>query len=275
MLKDWIQYLLTHITPKHLTNFLAAIVIFLFGVFLARKASQALMRFTHLDSQRRLLLSKASYYGLIALGVAAALNQMGFDIKVLLGAAGILTVAVGFAAQTSASNLISGLFLMFERPFVVGNVISVGDITGEVMSIDLLSSKIRTFNNLMVRIPNETLMKSNIINNSFFAIRRIELKVSVSLSADLAQVESILKRLANEHPLCLDEPQPLFIVSGFGESSMNIQFLVWASTPNVLAVQNEFYRDMRVAFGEAGVEIPYPTRTLISTAPLEPRTNKS
>ncbi|MFN9975907.1 MAG: mechanosensitive ion channel family protein, partial [Phycisphaerae bacterium] len=113
-----------------------------------------------------------------------ALDSLGFDLKVLLGAAGILTVAVGFAAQTSASNLISGLFLMFERPFVVGNSIVIGDLRGEVVAIDMLSTKIRTFTNMMVRIPNETLVKSNIVNLSYFPIRRVDLEVGVAYSSD-------------------------------------------------------------------------------------------
>jgi hypothetical protein len=93
--------------------------------------------------------------------VAGALHQAGLKLGVLPGAAGILTVAIGFASQTSASNLISGLFVIAERPFVVGDIIRVAETTGEVLSVDLLSVKIRTFDNLYVRIPNEGIIREH------------------------------------------------------------------------------------------------------------------
>ena len=87
----------------------------------------------------QILLKRAIFYGIMILMSMSALRELGFDLSVILGAAGILSVAIGFASQTSASNLISGLFLMMERPFSIGDVIRVEQTTGEVISIDLLS----------------------------------------------------------------------------------------------------------------------------------------
>lgn len=261
---EWLKSILALVTKTHVVNFLTAVLIVLVAFFLARRARDGITKLSQFDVQQRLLLSKIAYFGLLYIGAAAGLRQIGFELTVLLGAAGVLTVAIGFAAQTSASNLISGIFLMVEKPFIVGDVISVGEIRGEVMSIDMLSSKIRTFNNLMIRIPNETLVKSNITNLSYFPIRRLDFNIGIAYHNDSEHVETVLKSVAAAHPLCLDEPHPEFVFVGFGDSAMNVQFQVWTTTANLLTLQNELYRDIKRAFDRAGIEIPYPTRTMVT-----------
>jgi small-conductance mechanosensitive channel len=270
ILGDWFHDLAQTITQRHIVNFVIAISIFFIGIFVARRSRDAVERLPNLDIQQRVLLTRMAYYGLLGLAIAAAMSQMGFDLKVLLGAAGVLTVAIGFAAQTSGSNLISGIFLMVERPFTVGDVIAIGDIRGEVMSVDMLSSRIRTFNNLMVRIPNETLVKSNITNYSYFPIRRLDFNIGVGYGSDIDQVEAILMSVAEANPLCLDEPKPIFIFSGFGDSSMNIQFQIWTVSKNMAMLQNRMYRDIKLAFDQARIDIPFPTRTLLNPQQVSP-----
>jgi small-conductance mechanosensitive channel len=113
----------------------------LVGLVLERLISAGLVRMlTHqADVHQRMLIRRISFYLIAGLFVATAMTDLGFDLSVLLGAAGILTVALGFASQTSASNVISGLFLLGEKAFAVGEIIRIGETTGEVMSIDLLS----------------------------------------------------------------------------------------------------------------------------------------
>lgn len=155
----------------------------------------------------------------------------------MLGAAGVLTVAIGFASQTAASNFVSGLFLVVENPFSVGDVIRVDDTTGEVLSIDWLSVELRTFDNLLVRIPNETLVKSKLTNLNRFPIRRADLRVGVAYKEDLARVQEVLLDLADRNPLSLEEPAPLVILLGFGDSSVDIQFSVWGARENFLGLR--------------------------------------
>lgn len=251
------------ITREHVLNIFSSIVIVFVGLFVARRTNKPIDRLTHLDTQQRIVFGKFARYGVLALTAAAALNQLGFDLKVVLGAAGVLTVAVGFAAQTSASNLISGIFLMIERPFVQGDLVQVGDITGEVVTIDLLSTKLRTVNNVMVRIPNETMVKSNITNFTYFPIRRLEISIGVGYGSDLSEVERILRAAAESHPLCLEEPEPIFVFAGFGDSAMNVQILVWTTLANILKVKNELNVDIKARFDEAGIDIPFPIRTIL------------
>jgi len=176
----------------------------------------------------------------------------------------VLTVAAGFAAQTSAANLISGLFLMSERPFIVGEVIEVGDTTGEVLSIDLLSVKLRTFDNLYVRVPNETLVKAQITNLSRHPIRRYDMQVSVAYGSNIGRVREVLMEVAKKNPIALREPRPLVIFLAFADSSVNLQFSVWTARGNYLELRNTLAQGVKEAFDRESIEIPFPHRVLIS-----------
>lgn len=233
------------------------------GAVLSRIARFGVQRaLAHLELGQRVLLGRIASYTVLVLFTISALRQFGFDFTVLLGAAGIVTLAVGFASQTSASNLISGLFLILERAVQPGDVITVGGRTGEVISVDLLSTKLRTFDNLLVRIPNETMVKSEIVAVNRFPIRRVDITVGVAYHSDLGLVQKTLMDVAHRHPLCLDEPAPLLIANGFGASSIDYLLAVWAKSENFLTLRNALTREIKEAFDAAGIEIPFPQQTL-------------
>ena len=235
------------------------------GAVLARVVRFGVQRsLTTLEAGQRQLLSRIASYTILTLFAISAMRQFGFDFTVLLGAAGIVTVAVGFASQTSASNLISGVFLTLERAIQPGDVVTVGGRTGEVISVDLMSTKLRTFDNLLVRIPNETMVKSEIVNLNRFPIRRFDLTVGVSYGADLGLVQKTLLDVAHANPLCLDEPAPLLIAQGFGDSSIDYMLGVWAKSEQWLTLRNSITREVKEAFDLAGIEIPFPQRMVQS-----------
>lgn len=207
------------------------------------------------------------YYGVLGLFVATALQQVGVDLTVLVGAAGILSVAIGFAAQTSASNIISGLFLLGERPFVLGDVIEIEGEKGEVVGIDLLSVKLRTFANVLVRVPNETLLKANLRNLTHFPIRRFDLRLRVPYEADLARVREVLLQVAAAHPLCLDEPAAIVWFGDFEDHGTRLQFSTWSATPQYLELTNTLPDRVRAAFDAEGIAFAIPvTRWIDSSA---------
>lgn len=249
-----------------------ALVKITIGVLLARLASSGLVRFVadESDAHQTMLIKRIAFYVILGLFIASALSDLGMDLGILLGAAGILTVAIGFASQTSASNVISGLFLLGEKPFAVGDVVKVGGTTGEVVSIDLLSVKLRTFDNLFVRIPNETMIKSEITNLRRFPIRRFDLQVGVAYKEDLERVRKVLLGVADTHPLCLEEPAPVIMFTGFGDSSINFQFSVWAVSENFLHVRTQVPMAVKKAFDEHDIEIPFPHRTLYTGSVTDP-----
>ncbi len=253
-------------------NGLQALLLLSVGFLLARTASRAAEKLISKNFSRHhaVLFRRIIYWLVLALFAASALHQLGFSLGVLLGAAGVLSVAIGFASQTSASNLISGLFLIGEQPFQIGDVIKVGNTTGEVLSIDLLSVKLRTFDNLFVRIPNESLIKSEVTNLTRFPIRRFDLLLGVAYKEDIAKVRKVLFEVADQNPLSLDEPAPAFLFMGFGDSALNIQFSVWSTTENFRALRNSLQEEIKVAFDAAGIEIPFPHRTLYAGSETPP-----
>ena len=261
---SWIARSVELMTADAVLAWVRAAIYLGVGLLLARVVSRTLIRVAgrHLDAQQAMLVRRIGFYLVLVLAGVSALRELGFDLTVLLGAAGILTVAIGFASQTSASNLISGLFLIGERPFAVGDVVRVGDVTGEVLSIDMLSVKLRTFENLMVRVPNETLVKSQLTNLTRFPIRRLDMQIGVAYHADIVRVREILMDVADREPLCLEEPRPLFIFLEFGDSALKLQFSVWAKRENFLDLRNRMHIAVKKAFDEAGIEIPFPQRTL-------------
>lgn len=257
-----------------------AILILVVGLLLVRLVANALYRAVDgfMGIAAAMTLKRIVIYLLSAVVVLSTLYQLGFDLAVLLGAAGILSVALGFASQTSASNLVSGLFMVLEKSFAIGDVIQVGGTMGEVLSIDLLSVKVRTFDNLFVRIPNESLIKTEIKNLSRFPIRRYDMQVGVAYKEDLKRVSDLLIDVADAYEHSLDHPRPLIIFQGFGESSMDLQFSIWTTRENYLKVRNEMPARVKEAFDDAGIEIPFPHRTLytgVETTPFPIRTEQS
>ncbi len=236
-----------------------ACAIFFVGLVSARLLGSFLGRVFggRADPQRRMLARRAGFYPVVLLAGTAALRELGFDLSIFLGAAGIVTVALGFASQTSASNVISGLFLIGERAFGVGDAVEVAGITGEVLSIDLLSVKVRTFDNLFVRIPNETMVKSNVTNLSRFPLRRVDLVLRFGYGADLQRVRDLLLELAAADPRVLDEPQPLVFVQEFEVTSVRMQFSCWARREVFLEVRTALQSAVHRRFEEEGIDRPF------------------
>lgn len=250
-------------SPRALGAMRALAVVFV-GLLLARLIAAGAARLIEhrASAQQTLMLRRLLLYGITAVAVAMGLSELGFDLSVLLGAAGILTVALGFASQTSASNIISGLFLIGEKHFEIGDFIRVGNTDGQVVSIDLMSVKLRTFDNLSVRLPNEMMLKAEIVNLTHYPIRRLDLEVGVAYRSDLAQVRATLARVAEMDPLALDEPAPLFNFYEFGDSALLIRFSVWTAQDNYVHFRSRFREAVKVAFADAGIEIPFPQRVL-------------
>lgn len=271
-MKDFLQTLREQLSTEFTVGLLQGALILIFGFFLASLARRTARRLTRerLSLQSSVLVGRMAYYGILTLVAVPALRKVGVDLSLLLGAAGVLTVAIGFAAQTATSNLISGLFLIGERPFEIGDTIRVDATTGEVLSIDLLSVRLRTFDNLLVRLPNEVLLKSQITNLTRFPIRRFDLQIGVAYKEDLRRVETLLREVADADPICFDEPKPLFQILGFGESSVDLQFSVWCVRENYLQFKTSIQRQVKEALDAAGIEIPFPHRTLYAGSVTDP-----
>jgi len=222
------------------------------------------------SSQSGMIFGKLISYTGIVIILFSILNEFGFKLTHLLGAAGIIGIAVGFASQTSVSNIISGLFLITEKSFQVDDIITVQGITGVVLSIDVLSVKLRTFDNKMVRIPNETIIKSDVTNVTRFPIRRVDIIVGVAYKEEIAKVRQILLEIAEHNPLCLNEPEPTVVFSDFGSSSLDLKLLIWVEKSQWMTLKNRIMEEIKIAFDREGIEIPFPHLSLYTGSETKP-----
>lgn len=269
---SWWENLLQMFNNQQVLTGLRVLVVIGLGLILLRVLNRGLARGLKNipNPHQAMLIRMGSLYLLTTIIAIWVLQELGFNLSLLLGTAGILTVALGFASQTSMSNVISGFFLIGEKPFAVGDIIKVGTTTGIVLSIDALSVKLRTFDNTYVRIPNELIIKSEVITLTKFPIRRIDLRISVAYKEDINRVRQVLFDVADKNPLSLEEPGPLFIFRGFGDSALEIQFSVWTQREEYLNLLNSIQLEIKAAFDEAGIEIPFPHRTLYTGSITEP-----
>ncbi|HMV59673.1 MAG TPA: mechanosensitive ion channel family protein [Agitococcus sp.] len=253
-------------------GFIIGALVLLTGYLIAQLVTTAFVKTMsqRLTAHQLLVWRRGIFYFLLGLFSMSALHEMGFKLSVLLGAAGIFTVAIGFASQTSASNLISGLFLIGEGSFMVGDTIEVNGTIGEVLSIDLLSIKLRTADNIYVRIPNEQLIKSEVSNLTRFAIRRVPIMVNISYQQDISKVRQVLLTIADKNPLVLDEPKPQVVVQDLASSSINLMFNIWTRKENFLDIRDTIQESIKNAFDEHNIDIPFPQITVNSgvIAPL-------
>lgn len=216
------------------------------------------------------LLARIVRYAGYVMVLVGVLQEFGFNLAAVLGAAGIAGVAIGFASQTSLSNLISGLFIVGERPFEKGDVIEVGTFIGTVEEIGLMALTLRTFDNRSVRIPNETLVKTNVVTVTRYPIRRVDMTVGVGYNEAIDQVMRVLRQVADAHPAVLDEPEVVIVFNGFGESSLNFMIGAWAIKEDVIKVKNELPLRIKEAFDREGIEMPFPHRVMAGGKAVEP-----
>lgn len=251
---------------------LSSIFLMVLGFVLASFASRGVARFVSPRTSRHhtVMIRRLVFYLIVLLFAIAALREAGFSLDVVLGAAGILTVAIGFASQTSASNMISGLFLLVEKPFEIGDVIEIESTVGEVVGIDMLSVKLRTPDNLYVRIPNESLIKSRVVNRSRFSIRRLDLTLGIAYAEDVERVEALLLSLAEKNPVCLEEPKPFVLVTAFGPSSVQLQFSIWVPKDELLSGRSSIMVEIKKTLDREGVEIPFPHTSIYAGSHSEP-----
>lgn len=220
--------------------------------------------------QSRIVVNRGIVYTGIIILLFIVFRMLEVDLTALFGAAGILGIVIGVASQTSLGNIVSGLFLVSEKSFEIGDVVKIGDKLGKVFSIDLLSIKIKTFDNLLLRIPNQTVISTELINVTRFPIRRMDFKIHVAYKEDLLRVKTVLEDIAQKNPVVLDEPEPLVIFQNFGTNGIELTFAVWHEKDNFLKVRNSVFMAVKEVFDREGIEIPLPHVSLYAGEASKP-----
>jgi len=210
-------------------------------------------------------------YIIVAVFILIALPHIGVEPAGVLAVGGFAGLVIGFASQKIVANLVSGLFLVIERPLKIGDQVKIGDVMGFVEEIHIMSTIIRTYDGLNVRIPNETVFTSEITNLTKNPVRRFEYVVGIRYSDDADKAIEIIKRVIDEHPFALKNPEPQVFVSELGDSSVNIVVRIWAPTAVWYDVRMELLWKIKTELEKEGIEIPFPQRVVWFANPLELR----
>ncbi|ASJ07638.1 mechanosensitive ion channel protein MscS [Thermococcus pacificus] len=260
---DALGLLSLKIAGTRISNLLTAFLVFYFSYLLAKKSKEyMIMR----SSQQKLpevqVKAKLFYYTLVTLAFFIALNIAGFTGKLttLLAAAGITGIVLGFASQTVVSNFISGIFMYFDKPLKIGDPVEVAGYSGIVHDIRILSTRIRTWDGLLVRIPNEKLFNSEIKNLMKYPARRVDVTVGIAYKEDAQKAIEVIKKTLNEMPYVLAEPEPLVFVDNLGDNSVNIAVRAWAPSEKWFDVRTQIVQKIKEALDREGIEIPFPQR---------------
>ncbi len=207
-------------------------------------------------------INKFVTYGIFIAAIIWTLPSLGLDPSGLLVAGGIVGVVIGFASQSTVGNLVSGILLMFERPVKIGDKVDIDGNRGYVEDIQILSTRIRTFDGLYVRIPNEKVFTNNITNYVGNAVRRFEYVIGVRYSDDANKVIEIIKKLIDNHPLALKRPHPTVFVDNLGDNSVNIIARIWGTPNEWYDVKMDLLWKIKKTLEDEGIEIAFPQRTV-------------
>ena len=203
-----------------------------------------------------MLINKFVSYVFYVIIVMYILSLFGINLKAIWGAAGVAGLAIGFAAQTSVSNLISGVFVLSEKAMKIGDFIQVGDVFGTVDSVGLLSVRVHTLDNQMVRIPNSSVINSNLVNFNHYDIRRFVFDMPVSYDSNMEKALEVANSIPGKCPVVLQNPAPCVYFDGFGDA-INIKIAVWFNCSDLINAKNQMYAAIVNTCREQGIEIPY------------------
>lgn len=220
---------------------------------------------TKLDIGARQAIGSITRYAALLIGLLIILQSVGINLTTLNVLAGAVGIGVGFGLQNIASNFISGLIILFERPIKIGDRIVVGDVEGDVTEIGARSTTVVTNNNIAIIVPNSNFISEPVINWKYTDAKvRFEIPVGVSYGSDVRLVEKLLLEVAKENPDVLESPAPDVCFREFGDSSLNFVLRVW--NKNRVHGKMVLYSSLNFAifdkFKQHGVEIPFPQRDL-------------
>lgn len=258
-------YNFIHVGDSFFLKIAFSIGILLFAIVIGKVITTYLRRSLKekITKEHLEIILKVVYYSIIIVAlIVFVLPTLGVKPSGLLVAGGIAGIILGFASQSIVSNLISGIFLMIERPIKIGNQVNIDGISGFVEDINIISTIIRTYDGLFVRMPNEKVFTTNIKNYVGNVARRFEYIVGITYGDDADQAIGIIKNVIEAHPLALKIPGPMIFVDNLGDNAVNIIVRIWAPSNEWLDVKIELLWIIKKTLEENGIEIAFPQRTL-------------
>ncbi|HJJ30172.1 MAG TPA: mechanosensitive ion channel family protein [Methanocorpusculum sp.] len=245
-------------------DLIMAAIILLATYIIARVISVVVMRILagKVEISNSTFLAKLARWLVYFVGIVAASPFLHIDFSGLMVAGGIVAIAIGFASQNTLSNFVAGVLLMFERPVGIGDNISVNGIQGYVEDIGLLSTTIRSYDGIFVRIPNESMFSSAITNYVAHIARRFDYIIGIRYSDDADKAIRVIKEVIAKHPYALKNPAPSVYVDELGSNSINIKIRIWSPSGFWWDVRTDVLWKLFQALRKAGIDIPFPQLTL-------------
>ncbi|MEE4241227.1 MAG: DUF3772 domain-containing protein [Desulfopila sp.] len=262
-------------TRLSLDIILVLLFVFIIGLGITRWLQKifrvAILPRTKLDiGGQNALVTGIGYTG-ITISVLVAISSAGLNLSSLAILAGALSVGIGFGLQTIASNFVSGVILLIERPIKEGDWIDVSGYSGYVRKISVRSTRIETFDRHDVIIPNADLVAGVVKNMTLTGMTgRILVPVGIAYGSDVEEAQRLLLKAAESHKMVLHYPAPTVLFMGLGESSLDLELRCFIRDVNsMLTVKSDIYFDIYKKLNEAGIEIPFPQRVVTLKEPLK------
>jgi small conductance mechanosensitive channel len=238
-------------------------VVFLL-VFIARLvqslAARGIRRVSQLSKLMQDFLARAVFWLAFVVGLLIALSLFGVNITPLFAVVGGASFILAFAMQETLGNLASGMMIMINKPFDVGDLVDTNGVLGEVEAVSIVSTTVRTLDNQVVILPNSSVWGSIITNVTVSPIRRVDMVFGIGYADDIDTAMGVLQELVANHPKVLEEPAPNIRVHELADSSVNFICRPWAKTENYWEVYWDLTRQVKEGFDAAGVSIPFPQR---------------
>jgi small conductance mechanosensitive channel len=260
-LKEWVA--------ENAASVLARALLFVFIVFVFRILARITGRLVERSiassklqlSQllQKMFISLASK-GVMVIGVLVALSQLGIQIGPMLAGLGIAGFIVGFALQDTLSNFAAGMMILVYRPFDVDDVIEAGAVMGKVSAMSLVSTTILTFDNQTLVVPNNKIWGDVIRNVTAQRVRRVDLVFGIGYESDIPHAEQVLHAIVKEHPMVLEDPEPVIKLHNLGDSSVDFIVRPWARTEDYWDVYWDITREVKLRLDREGISIPFPQR---------------
>lgn len=241
---------------------LTLLIAYLLARFLASLVNWLLERKINLSRLAEHLIAGTVKNVFMLVGFAVALTALEIDVTPILAAIGATGLVIGLALQGTLSNFASGLMILVNRPFDVGDLVTAGGVTGKVRKMNLVSTMFHTFDNQAIYVPNNEIWNNVITNITANHTRRVDLEFGIGYDDDFEQAEQVIRQVVERHELVLQEPSPDIVTHELADSSVNIVCRPWVRTADWWQVKTDLTRAVKRCLDEEGISIPYPQREL-------------
>lgn len=217
-------------------------------------------------------LTTTARYLIILIGVVLAFGKIGITWGKVQWLAAAVSLGIGFGLQEIFANFVAGIIMLFERPVRLGDVVTVGEVSGKVTQINIRATTIQQFNNRELLVPNREFITNQLVNWTLRdTVLRFELMVGIAYGSDTRKASKILHKILEEHPKVLKDPAPDVLFAAFGASTLDFKVRGFVeSVDDFIASQSELHFMIDDAFREAGIEIAFPQQDIhIRSLPTE------